>query len=134
MGVKIGHNVDPRDFFAPGWGDIVCEVPDGKVGELSISYTLIGEVTDRAAFEYGSVSIPLTEALDTWNAPLENVFPTESGVKQEEVKQEVFKADQIVICNHKIGTPRNQLRVRQYKGIRARRSQCERKGIPQFKR
>ena len=105
MGVKIGHNVDPRDFFAPGWGDIVCEVPDGKVGELSISYTLIGEVTDRAAFEYGSVSIPLTEALDTWNAPLENVFPTESGVKQEEVKQEVFKADQIVICNHKIGTP-----------------------------
>ena len=105
MGVKIEHNVDPRDFFAPGWGDIVCEVPDGKVGGLSISYTLIGEVTDRAAFEYGSVSIPLTEALDTWNAPLENVFPTESGVKQEEVKQEVFKADQIVICNHKIGTP-----------------------------
>ena len=105
MGVKIEHKVDPRDFFAPGWGDIVCEVPDGKVGELSISYTLIGEVTDRAAFEYGSVSIPLTEALDTWNAPLENVFPTESGVKQEEVKQEVFKADQIVICNHKIGTP-----------------------------
>ena len=105
MGVKIEHNVDPRDFFAPGWGDIVCEVPDGKVGELSISYTLIGEVTDRAAFEYGSVSIPLTEALDTWNAPLESVFPTESGVKQEEVKQEVFKADQIVICNHKIGTP-----------------------------
>ncbi len=105
MGVKIEHNVDPGDFFAPGWGDIVCEVPDGKVGELSISYTLIGEVTDRASFEYGSVSIPLTEALDTWNAPLENVFPTESGVKQEEVKQEVFKADRIVICNHKIGTP-----------------------------
>ena len=105
MGVKVERNVDPRDFFASGWGDIVCEVPDGKVGELSISYTLIGEVIDRAAFEYGSVSIPLTEALDTWNAPLENVFPTESGVKQEEVKQEVFKADQIVICNHKIGTP-----------------------------
>ena len=27
------------------------------------------------------------------------------GVSKEEVKQEVFKADQIVICNHKIGTP-----------------------------
>ena len=39
MGVKVERNVDPRDFFAPGWGDIVCEVPDGKVGELSISYT-----------------------------------------------------------------------------------------------
>ena len=45
LGVKIEHNVDPRDFFAPGWGNIVCEVPDGKVGELSITYTVIGEVT-----------------------------------------------------------------------------------------
>ena len=34
LGVKIEHNVDPRDFFAAGWGNIVCEVPDGKVGEL----------------------------------------------------------------------------------------------------
>lgn len=54
LGVKIEHNVDPRDFFAAGWGNIVCEVPDGKVGELSIPYTVIGEVTDKGTFEYGS--------------------------------------------------------------------------------
>ena len=36
LGVKIEHNVDPRDFFAAAWGDIVCEVPDGMVGQLSI--------------------------------------------------------------------------------------------------
>ena len=24
LGVKIEHNVDPRDFFAPGWGDKMC--------------------------------------------------------------------------------------------------------------
>ena len=47
LGVKIEHNVDPGDFFAAGWGNIVCEVPDGKVGELSIPYTVIGEVTDK---------------------------------------------------------------------------------------
>ena len=45
LGVKIEHNLDPRDFFAPGFGDIILEVPDGKVGELSITYTVIGEVT-----------------------------------------------------------------------------------------
>ena len=39
------------------------------------------------------------------DATLEDVFPTESGVKKEEVKNEVFKADNIVICDHKIGTP-----------------------------
>lgn len=59
MGVKIGHNVDPRDFFAPGWGDIVCEVPDGKVGELSISYTLIGEVTTGRPLNTAAYPFPL---------------------------------------------------------------------------
>ena len=105
LGVKIEHDVDPRDFFAPAWGNIVCEVPADKVGELQISYRVIGEVTDKAAFEYGNVSIALDEALKTWDAALEDVFPTESAVKKEEVKNEVFKAENVVICNHKIGTP-----------------------------
>ena len=105
LGVKIEHDVDPRDFFAPAWGNIVCEVPADKVGELQMSYRVIGEVTDKAAFEYGNVSIALDEALKTWDAALEDVFPTESAVKKEEVKNEVFKAENVVICNHKIGTP-----------------------------
>ena len=105
LGVKIEHDVDPRDFFAPAWGNIVCEVPADKVGELQMSYRVIGEVTDKAAFEYGNVSITLDEALKTWDAALEDVFPTESAVKKEEVKNEVFKAENVVICNHKIGTP-----------------------------
>ena len=70
-----------------------------------MSYRVIGEVTDKADFEYGNVSITLDEALKTWDAALEDVFPTESAVKKEEVKNEVFKAENIVICNHKIGTP-----------------------------
>ena len=82
LGVKIEHNVDPRDFFAPGWGSIVCEVPDGKVGELSITYTLIGEVTDRGALEYGNTVISMEEALEAWTGTLEDVFPTVSGVDQ----------------------------------------------------
>ena len=105
LGVKIEHDVDPRDFFAPAWGNIVCEVPADKVGELQMSYRVIGEVTDKAAFEYGNVSITLDEALKTWDAALEDVFPTESDVRKEEVKNEVFKAENVVICNHKIGTP-----------------------------
>ena len=45
-GVKIEHNMDPRDLFAPAFGDIIAEVEDGQVGNLQISYTVIGEVTD----------------------------------------------------------------------------------------
>ena len=68
MGVKIEHSLDPRDFFAPAFGDIICEVPDGKVGELAITYTVIGEVTDDAKFSYGDTEITLKEALSTWRA------------------------------------------------------------------
>ena len=109
LGVKIEHNVDPRDFFAPGYGDIVCEVPDGLVGELSISYTVIGEVTDRAAFEYGSVSVSLDEALESWTKTLEDVFPTATGREKrgEEAAlvERLYKTDAIYICDHKIGSP-----------------------------
>ncbi|MFR6219285.1 MAG: phosphoribosylformylglycinamidine synthase [Enterocloster bolteae] len=84
LGVKIEHNVDPRDFFAAAWGDIVCEVPDGMVGQLSISYTVIGEVTDRGAFEYGNVTISMEEALDAWMTPLEDVVPLPQAGRQEE--------------------------------------------------
>ena len=105
LGVRIEHNVDPRDFFAPGWGNIVCEVPDGKVGELSISYTVIGEVTDKETFEYGNTVITMEEALNAWTNTLEKVFPTRSGIQQTEVRNELFKTDSIHICKNKVAKP-----------------------------
>ena len=107
MGVKIEHNLDPRDFFAPAFGDIICEVPDGKVGELAITYTVIGEVTDNAKFTYGDTEITLKEALSTWEGTLENVFKTAAGT--EDVKADdgsLYKADSIYVCKHKVATPR----------------------------
>ena len=109
LGVKIEHNVDPRDFFAAAWGDIVCEVPDGMVGQLSISYTVIGEVTDRGAFEYGNVTISMEEALDAWTTPLEDVFPTAAGreARGEEaaLEEKLYHSGAVYVCDHKIGQP-----------------------------
>ncbi len=105
LGVKIEHNLDPRDFFAPGWGNLVCEVPDGKVGELSITYTVIGEVTDTGRFEYSNTVITMDEALSAWTETLEKVFPTKSGVKQSDVAREPFHGDSSYVCGHKIGQP-----------------------------
>ena len=110
LGVKVEHNVDPRDFFAPAWGDILCEVPDGKVGELAISYTVIGEVTDRGCFEYGNTVISMDEALAAWTAPLEDVFPTKTGKEASgeaaALEEKLYHIDAAYICDHKVGQPR----------------------------
>ena len=105
LGVKIEHNVDPRDFFGAGWGNILCEVPDGKVGELSISYTVIGEVTDRGVLEYADTAITMDEALEAWTKTLEDVFPTSSGVAQSQVPDSVYEAKEIYICKNRVAKP-----------------------------
>ena len=107
MGIKMEHHVDERDLFTPGCGNIVAEVPDGKVGSLAITYTLIGEVTDRAALEYRDVCISMEEALGAWTGTLENVFRTVSGAEPQEEKEEsLYRADSVYICRHKVAKPR----------------------------
>ncbi len=120
MGVKIEHNLDPRDFFAPGFGDLVLEVPAEKVGQLSITYTVIGEVTTDGKFSYGNAEITLDEAYKAWTGTLEKVFKTTSGEENDgpvamavktadpEATYEngVYNTENIYVCKHKVAKPR----------------------------
>lgn len=107
MGVKIEHNVDERDLFTPSFGDIIAEVPAEKVGELRITYTVIGEVTDDAAFSYRDVRIETADAKEAWKGTLEKVFPTNSNAQgqEEKVEKGLYDAKEVHICNRKIGMP-----------------------------
>ena len=109
MGVKIEHNLDPRDFFAPGFGDIILEVPDDKVGELSITYTVIGEVTADGNFSYGNTVITVDEAENAWKGTLEKVFKTVSSENDKEAAdrdEKLYRADSIYVCKNKVAKPR----------------------------
>ncbi|MEO2238786.1 phosphoribosylformylglycinamidine synthase [Dorea sp. YH-dor226] len=107
MGVKIEHNVDARDLFAPAFGDIIAEVPAEKISDLTITYTVIGEVTEDAAISYGDMKIALADAVSAWEEPLERVFPTNSGAEGQEEKVEtgLYNTSDIHICSHKIAQP-----------------------------
>ncbi len=106
MGVKLEHSMDARELFAPAYGDLVAEVAEGKVGELSISYTVIGEVTGDGTFSYGNAVIPLKEAEAAWKAPLEQVFRTVSGeAGTEAVDSPLYDTKEVHVCTHKIGRP-----------------------------
>ena len=118
MGVKIEHNLDPRDFFAPGFGDLVLEVSAEKVGQLSITYT--GEVAADGKFSYGNAEITLDEAYKAWTGTLEKVFKTTSGEENDgpaamavktadpEATYEngVYNTKNIYVCKHKVAKPR----------------------------
>ena len=120
MGVKIEHSLDPRDFFAPGFGDLVLEVPAEKVGQLSITYTVIGEVTTDGKFSYGNAEITLDEAYKAWTGTLEKVFKTTSGEENDgpvamavktadpEATYEngIYNTKNIYVCKHKVAKPR----------------------------
>ncbi len=120
MGVKIEHNLDPRDFFAPGFGDLILEVPAEKVGQLSITYTVIGEVTDNGKFSYGNAELTVDEAYKAWTGTLEKVFKTTSGEENDgpvamavktadpEATYEngIYNTKNIYVCKHKVAKPR----------------------------
>ena len=124
LGVKVEHNLDERDLFAPGFGNIVAEVPDGRTGQLSISYTLIGEVLEEPQFAYKNTVIAMEEALQAWTGTLESVFKTVSGeqggtafLDAPDAKEKateflkpladgVYHADHIYVCRHKTAKPR----------------------------
>lgn len=106
MGLKIEHNMDARELFAPAFGDLVAEVPSDKVGELGITYTVIGEVTADGMFRYGNTEISIEEAKKAWTDTLEHVFATKSSSNHEEIIEEkLYDSKDVHVCSHKIGQP-----------------------------
>ena len=118
MGVKLEETIDKRELFAPAFGDLIAEVPAERLGELSISYTLLGEVTADDTISYGEMQLDLNEAVTAWKGTLESVFPTVSDEKQKMqnidvqpasekavIENGLYRTSDIHICTHKIGQP-----------------------------
>ncbi|HAE45571.1 MAG TPA: phosphoribosylformylglycinamidine synthase, partial [Lachnospiraceae bacterium] len=106
LGLKIEHDLDPRDFFSPSYGDLLVEVRDGQVGNLVSSYRVIGEVTDDSTFSYGNTRISLEDMLGAWTGTLEKVFRTHAGVDQPvEADRGIYRADSIYVCRNKVAKP-----------------------------
>ncbi|WP_270196765.1 phosphoribosylformylglycinamidine synthase [Faecalimonas umbilicata] len=118
MGVKLEETIDKRELFAPAFGDLIAEVPAERLGELSISYTLLGEVTADDTISYGEMQLSLNEAVTAWKGTLESVFPTVSEEKQKMqnidvqpasekavIENGLYRTSDIHICTHKIGQP-----------------------------
>ncbi|MCI9447292.1 MAG: phosphoribosylformylglycinamidine synthase [Lachnospiraceae bacterium] len=133
FGNKLGVTVEPDVcsdcLFAPHFGKLVAEVPTDKVAfvqeavaKAMESYAteaaaenggcgkegycrVFGEVNGERKFIYGDMEISMEEAIDAWTGTLEKVFPTVAQKGKDEVKTDVFRADGIYVCKHKVARP-----------------------------
>ena len=114
LGVTVDTDVTTDTLFAPGFGNVVAEVPAGKTAEvyealqnagLSANVKRAGAVDEKAAFICGDMKLAIDEALNAWTGTLEKVFPTRATEDKEEVKTDLYHADSVYVCKHKVARP-----------------------------
>lgn len=105
LGVKINSDITKEKLFEKGIANIVAEIDADRLSELGSSAKVIGEVTDRAAFEYGDVVITMNEALAAWEGTLEKVFPTRATEDKSEVDTGIYSAGSVYVCKNKVAKP-----------------------------
>ncbi len=114
LGVTVENSVSADTLFAPGFGNIVAEVPEDKLetvmsilaqAGLESAGTVVGNVNDTKTFEYKTMSLGMEEALEAWTGTLEKVFPTRATEETDEVKTGLFNTKEIYVCKNKVAKP-----------------------------
>lgn len=106
LGVKLADGVSEETLFAPGWCNLLLEVPAEALGKLSCRTELFGEVTAAPVLSYRGTKISLAEAEKAWTGTLEEVFPTRVTEGGEISNRPLYHAASVAVCGHKIGAPR----------------------------
>ncbi len=108
FGVAVDKYLAKEELFANGLGEIIAEMPAEAVNDLSglgLAYTVIGTVTEDAAFTYGDVVVTMEEALQAWTSKLDKVFPYTAGKDKSAVASDVYDTKDIYVCKNKTAKP-----------------------------
>ncbi len=104
--------VSKEELFAPAFGDIVVEVKADKASEFETAFAemtdfvkAIGSVNDEKAIKYGDMVIDIEEAVSTWEAPLEKVFPTKATDDKTILDTPIYDKGNVYVCKNKIAKP-----------------------------
>lgn len=104
IGAKLSDSLQASELLKKDYGALILEVEDASA--LTVDHVVIGETTQDGTFSYAGVVVTMDEAVKAWTKTLEKVFPTASGVKQEPVREEIYKASDIYVCKNKIAKPK----------------------------
>lgn len=93
-GFRFTDSMTMEELFTPMYGSIVFELEaDARVEELlkGLKYMVIGNTCSEPVIIVNGVSITLDKALDSWQKPLENIFPTKTAEIQGKPEDYSFK-------------------------------------------
>ena len=114
LGVTVEKEVSVDTLFAPGFGNIVAEVPADKLtvvtevlaaAGLTGNEKIVGCVNAEENIVYGDMKLSMDEAIAAWMGTLEKVFPTRATENKEEISTGIYKADSIYVCKNKVAKP-----------------------------
>ncbi len=97
LGVTVEADVDARELFCNGLGDLLVEMPEEKLAllkERDLAYRVVGTVTAEPVLRAGQTQIAL-----------EKVFPTRAAAGKEPVESREYRTEQIYVCRHKVARP-----------------------------
>ena len=113
LGVSFDESLSPEELFEEGLGCILAEVSPEAEAALAAPHTVVGRVTKEEELKCRGCVLPLDEAFAAWTGTLEKVFRTKSGAEISGQEQkaaaeasEVFTAENIYLCKHKVAVPR----------------------------
>ena len=105
LGVVIDDSLSVEKLFEKNYGTIIAEIPADRLDEIDTEYIRIGTVTEQSNFVVGTTRITGKEALEAWKGTLETVFATRSGVKQENLSDDLFDVGKVYTAKNKVAVP-----------------------------
>ncbi|MBR0409689.1 MAG: phosphoribosylformylglycinamidine synthase [Eubacterium sp.] len=103
LGVDLSSELQIEELARKRYGSLLIEMAEGA-GELPGLY--IGRITEEPVIKGFGEEIGLAELIKTWQAPLESVFPTQTGAEAASCERPAYTGGQIYICKNKVAKPK----------------------------
>lgn len=102
IGVDITADLKAEELFSPEYGALILEIPGSeKAKELfaGLDYQILGKTIAAAMIKVNQFEIPLSQALKSWQEPLEKIYKTE--VLESEKNYKPYKTKKQELSNFK---------------------------------
>ncbi|MBE7026204.1 MAG: phosphoribosylformylglycinamidine synthase [Ruminococcaceae bacterium] len=104
LGFEFDKNISNGELFTKNYGAIVLEVSDLATLD-GLDYEIVGTVNDTKTISACDVKISLDEAVDAWQATLEEVYPTKA-TPAKKAQTYSFERKNIITSTEKFARPR----------------------------